>query len=501
MAVDPEIRQALDELRILVAEALKASGALDKAASSGSRSGEATSTNPTAARAATQNGSGSMPMAGYVMAGKLSDTFQGKQSSAWAEQKSGAPRTVSLMGRNADGELVGGYGATGRNRVAMKAASATDRDHLNRYKRDRDILAGTNAGMHMEAGLDDIWRMTNNTVTPMVGVRGNVAKNTFGDKWIGQGSFSGFMPTRQRSFLRQTQNEVAAIKIGWQKKFGAGSWKAAGQWSIGTGVGIAAAAYQWNEAQIDIERSHLSASRDAEEQVRQRNGEIGRDMQNLADMHRRDQSWQNGANFAKSSVNAAVGMHIMSKIASGGFMAGLRGGPQAAVVMAAAGFAIRGVDWLSGGEDERWNTRNKEMTLAFREQTGHVLDERTTNEMQQSWRNTAITRNGFFSYLGNMMFSGMSEEEFTKQGVALAQEEFSRQAPKIQEARESVGYGDTYVAGLKFDEAMRAMRIGDDAPMMWKNPQKYFAEMESSRIASRNWARSQMSRAKVRSGD
>ena len=146
-------------------------------------------------------------------------------------------------------------------------------------------------------------------------------------------------------------------------------------------------------------------------------------------------------------------------------------------------------------------SRVYELALTFREQTGHVLDKQTQDSMQRSWRNTSITRNGFFSYLGSMMFSGMSEEEFEKEGMALAQEEFGRQAPKIQEAKESLSYGDTYVAGMKFDEARRAMRVGDDCPMMWKNPQKYFAEMESSRIASRNWARSQMSRAKVRTGD
>jgi hypothetical protein len=85
--------------------------------------------------------------------------------------------------------------------------------------------------------------------------------------------------------------------------------------------------------------------------------------------------------------------------------------------------------------------------------------------------------------------------------LALIQAEVKRQSPKIAEARASLRFGDGYIAQRKFDAAADALHLKHDVPFMWRNPQGWFATHESSRIASRNWASSQMSRAKIRTGD
>jgi hypothetical protein len=55
---------------------------------------------------------------------------------------------------------------------------------------------------------------------------------------------------------------------------------------------------------------------------------------------------------------------------------------------------------------------------------------------------------------------------------------------------------------IKETEKAKAMIVAEEAmPFFWKQPEKFLRAMESSRIAGRNWARSQQPRGASRSGD
>lgn len=82
---------------------------------------------------------------------------------------------------------------------------------------------------------------------------------------------------------------------------------------------------------------------------------------------------------------------------------------------------------------------------------------------------------------------------------------------KEQRAKDMSKYHKTAVEAVEFKgwktvkenvrKAKEAVMLGDKAPFFWREPEKFLKNMESARIAGRNWARSQQPRGGSRTGD
>lgn len=77
-----------------------------------------------------------------------------------------------------------------------------------------------------------------------------------------------------------------------------------------------------------------------------------------------------------------------------------------------------------------------------------------------------------------------------------------KQAAKAHEsAGKKVAVGDYLGAMEQINRAKDAVPTRELQPFLWKDPVRYLKQLESSRISSRNWARSQQPRGASRTGD
>lgn len=480
MAMDPEIRQALDDLRALVLEAQKASGAIEGASSSARQGSSTTGYSPQDARRSLQDGTSASSMVpGYVAASLMANSRLGQ---AIANEPKGA---AALQTSAAAKALRVGEGISNA-RLKIPARQVMGQ-LLTGFRTYEDSNA------HPEWDPFDDQKPGFRRVRALKVMSQLIPPTTFG----------GWMPSERRSFARRTGVEVATAmartKAGMAAMGGYAS-RNAGQ-IIGIGMGAAYVASQWAERDYEARKTHYQSSLDVQEQIRQRNVSIARDMQDLADKQKSISQFQNVMDTGRAATNLAA-QYVMGKaLMTQGFAGMAARTPVTMIGYLAATAVLRGIDYFSGAEQERFDARSAEFKLSFREQTAHVLDKETVDKMQTSFAVDAMRQKGFWLNAWEWSTSAFANEKNEQEGMQLARAEYARQAPRIQEARESLSYGDAAMAERKFKEAADALRLGEDMPMMWRNPQKFFAEMESSRIASRNWARSQMSRAKIRTGD
>lgn len=504
MAMDPEIRQAIEELRVLVNEAMKASGAIDKATGSASRHGERTTGHsPADARAQVAHGlpsRGSSSIPGYIAAGAMANTNAGRIATAYGSRMDRIldPQNKGLPG---DAKIV--MQTNTRQGVAFANISGMNGEELLR------LTAATNRyGVKNFANVEEAWKISGSG--SYLGVKDGIARQTWGDilpSNVIHWDKTPFQNQRvNRSFWRRTRNEYVSIAQGWNRKFGKGSWD-----TMLKGTGMTALFAMNAIGELESEFSRINAQeydsmRDAGEQIRQRNVQIGQDMAALARLHASNQRVQAFQQQVKNVGTFAASQYIGMKVFSGGIMAGARAIPGAVLPLMIVQGGLRAYDYFSGADAARVEERVKGLQLEFRQQTGYQISKETQERALMAFTEEAVVRGGyweFFKTKSSNLFGllGDSEGAFQDEGARLAHAEYGRQAPKIQEARATLEAGGVYVAKKKFEEAAAALKIGDDMPQMWKNPQKWFSEMESSRIASRNFARSQMSRARARTGD
>ena len=77
-----------------------------------------------------------------------------------------------------------------------------------------------------------------------------------------------------------------------------------------------------------------------------------------------------------------------------------------------------------------------------------------------------------------------------------------KESKRLHESAEKKGQIMDWVGAINDITEAKKLIIAEEAmPFFWKNPQKYLRNMESARIASRNWARSQQPRGGDRTGD
>lgn len=90
------------------------------------------------------------------------------------------------------------------------------------------------------------------------------------------------------------------------------------------------------------------------------------------------------------------------------------------------------------------------------------------------------------------------EGETTDKEMAWRQKE----AFKAHEsAKKKIVVGDYRGAMAQIERAKEAVPVKELQPFLWKDPVKFLKQLESSRISSRNWARSQQPRGASRTGD
>jgi len=77
-----------------------------------------------------------------------------------------------------------------------------------------------------------------------------------------------------------------------------------------------------------------------------------------------------------------------------------------------------------------------------------------------------------------------------------------KEANKAHEsAKKKIAVGDYMAAMAQIKRAKEAVPVKELQPFLWKDPVKFLKQLESSRISSRNWARSQQPRGASRAGD
>jgi len=115
---------------------------------------------------------------------------------------------------------------------------------------------------------------------------------------------------------------------------------------------------------------------------------------------------------------------------------------------------------------------------------------------------SAVKGGGFKAWARTVLDKAMNPNEFDERMLKKGLEQM------IGEMRDRSKEGDEYFARGDINEAARKYKVArgvlaDDsvAPYLWRNPERVFMALESGRVASRNWARSQVSRGADRSGD
>ena len=490
MAIDPEIRQAIDELRVLVQEALKASGAIDRAASSGSRTGERTSTDPGMARHGVQSGRPAGAIPGYLAVGGIAAGygFNRQRASLIEDQLRAEVASTPAIYPSLLPSSARGLAVPGASIPAASAASMLGRTGMT--------VTGADPRGPLGGGPGGWFGPSTSAIPPLGSAPAGILR-------------VGAIPHTASGAIR-TSAANPALLSGMHSRAGrAADWVVSNSTKILTTAAVLAQGINsWNEAVGAANAQELATTKDIDELKRQRvldpvlEANL-RDLNKMTAQVKRDDAFRAETG---SAINSAAMLWIAGKTFGGGLAAGAKAVPSVIVAYIAVQGLLRGYDVLSGADARRVEAKKQAVKSAFKQDFEYELSKDTTQRMLMRFTEQNVQDRGWFHHgwvKSKNLFGliGDSEEQFQDEGMVLLQAEYKRQSPKIAEARASLRFGDVYMAQRKFDQAADALHLKNDVPFMWRNPQGWFATHESSRIASRNWASSQMSRAKIRTGN
>jgi len=495
MAIDPEIRQAIEELRVLVLEAYRASGAIDRAASSGARTGERTSVDPGMARAGVASGAPAGAVPGYMAVAGVASGY-GFNRQVIRDEMARRLNEASAMSD-------------------PQAAITNDPDGF--WKRADRIEKWhsqfPNSGSSMD--IQNYQFGPGHTQTRM---RRQWRGHTWTEPWLSASMSSSEI----HAVLRASSNTGGAITnraaypsllSEMQRNAGkvagsVGNLMSNPKFAVSMAI-LGQAAIDLDRGWADINATEFDTNRDIAELKRQRllSPALENNMRELNALSASNARQKLVTGKIQEVANFGATTWVAGKAFAGrSLMAGARAAPMALYAYIAVKGALRGYDVLSGNDAARVEEKLLSIKTSFQQQFLYEMSRSTQERMLKRFTETAVLRKGMGEYIlqkGTNLFGllGDSEEAYQDEAMALIQAEVKRQNPKIAEARASLRFGDVYMAQRKFDKAADALHLKNDVPFMWRNPQGWFMSHESSRVASRNWASSQMSRAKIRTGD
>ena len=484
MAIDPEIRQAIEELRVLVMEAYRASGAIDRAASSGARTGERTSVDPGMARAGVASGTPAGAVPGYMAASAMAVTHAGRMLLQAKSFKGGETTTSIIPTARTTAAIFPSFLPSARTpSPTISAAGISSGSAATFDSGALDTWVATNASaFSIPGGAKQAAVLSSRANADVIFSRGGIRTSTAKPTLLSN------MHARAVTVAGSLANNKIAL-------------------AITAGI-IANAAVSYAEAVFQADVQERETTKDIDELVRQRQldsvGEKNkREMNRLTARVARDNAFRENAG---SAVNFVATQYIAGVALRTGIGAAFRATPTTLLAYIAVKGVFRAIDYFGGADAARVEQKVNHIRDSFKQDHEYQMSRETSQRSLMRFTEQHVQNQGSFLHSWEKTLTlfgliGDSEEEFQKEGMRLQEAEYKRQNPKIAEAKASLKFGDVYIAQRKFDAAADALHLKNDVPFMWRNPQQWFASFESSRIASRNWASSQMSRAKIRTGD